>query len=332
MSNELTMSFERRVHSRIVSSGSIRDVAALLEGEREVYIVHDENVAWVAAELVDAAGESVKGCYAIDTSEKLKTMDTALHICRSLLEAGASRRALVLAVGGGITTDLAGFAASIYKRGVRYANIPTTLLAQVDAAIGGKTGVNLDDYKNMLGVIAMPQFTFICPSVLKTLPERELRAGIAEMLKTFLIADADSYHKAVSSMESAQSEDLILKAAAIKASIVERDPHEEEERMKLNLGHTFAHAIEHEARKRGDDIIHGEAVAMGVVLAAEMAEKKGIASKGLSNTLRADFQRLGLPTECPYTGLEEAMSKDKKADAGKIRFVLPVKPGEVTII
>ena len=331
MASEFSISFNRNIQSRICGSENLRDVAALLEGEREIYVVYDENASHVAAEVVDLL-DSVKGCFAIDTSEELKTVETAVLICRQLMEAGASRKALVLAVGGGITTDLTGFAASIYKRGVRYANIPTTLLAQVDAAVGGKTGVNLDDYKNMLGVIVQPQFTFLCPEVLKTLPVRELRAGIAEMLKTFLIADSAAYSEAVSFFTAGKSpefpsEDLILKAAAIKAAIVERDPYEAGERAKLNLGHTFAHAIEHEARRRGDDIVHGEAVAIGIIMAAEMAEREGFAENGLTERLKADFERIGLPTECPYETLEFA--KDKKAADGKVTFILPVRPGEV---
>ena len=331
MASEFSISFTRHIQSRICGSENLRDVAALLEGEREIFVVYDENVSHVAAEVIGVL-DGVKGCIAIDTSEELKTMDTAVLICRQLMEAGASRKALVLAVGGGITTDLTGFAASIYKRGVRYANIPTTLLAQVDAAIGGKTGVNFDGYKNMLGAIVQPQFTFICPAVLKSLPARELKAGLAELLKTFLIADSAAYSKAVSSFTDGKtpeipSADLILKAAAIKAAIVERDPYEAGERAKLNLGHTFAHAIEHEARMRGDDIVHGEAVAIGIIMAAGKAEREGIAENGLTERLKADFNHLGLPTECSYDNLE--FTKDKKAAGEKVTFILPVKPGEV---
>ena len=123
----------------------------------------------------------------------------------------------------------------------------------------------------------------------------------------------------------------MAKAAAIKAAIVERDPLEHGERAVLNLGHTFAHAIEHKALENGDDILHGEAVAIGIIMAAEMAEREGVAEKGLAARLKADFQSLGLPTECPYQGLEEAMAKDKKAAGGKVKFVLPEEIGKVII-
>ena len=297
----------------IIRGEALADVAAKLAGEKEIFIIHDENVAHVAADVA-AALEGVKAVIGLKTSEDLKTMDTAVWVTERLLEADASRGALVLAIGGGITTDIAGFAASMYKRGIRYANIPTTLLAQVDAAIGGKTGVNLHGYKNMLGAFHMPEFTFLTSSVLETLPEKELRCGLAEMLKTFLIGDADSYKKCIS---GGITDDLIFRAASIKADIVRRDPLEHGERAVLNLGHTFGHAIEHCAKGA---IAHGEAVGMGIILAARLSEGLGLAQKGLAAGLKADFDAVGLRTDCPY-GIDElaaAMKKDKKDG----RFIL----------
>lgn len=297
----------------IIRGEALADVAAKLAGEKEIFIIHDENVAHVAA-AVTAALEGVKAVVGLKTSEELKTMETAVWVTEKLLEADASRGALVLAIGGGITTDIAGFAASMYKRGIRYANIPTTLLAQVDAAIGGKTGVNLHGYKNMLGAFHMPEFTFLTASVLETLPEKELRCGLAEMLKTFLIGDADSYKKCIS---GGITDDLIFRAASIKADIVRRDPLEHGERAVLNLGHTFGHAIEHCSKGA---IAHGEAVGMGIILAARLSEGLGLAQKGLAARLQEDFQRVGLETACPY-GIDElasAMKKDKKDG----RFIL----------
>ena len=296
----------------------IEDVVTHLSSEPEVYVVYDRNVAWVVKDFPWKA-------LPIETSESRKTLETVEGICRWLVEQNASRSALILAVGGGITTDMAGFAASIYKRGIRYANLPTTLLAQVDAAIGGKTGVNLDGYKNMLGAFRMPEVTFISADVLRTLPQRELRSGLAELLKTFLLADAEAYEAALGGV----TQELILKAARIKEEIVERDPFEKGERAKLNLGHTFGHAIEHAS---AGSIPHGEAVAMGIILAARLGESLGISTIGLAHKLEADFQKAGLPTECPYPldTLKDAMAKDKKAlGGGKVKFVVPVAPGEV---
>lgn len=291
----------------IIRGEALADVAAKLAGEKEIFIIHDENVAHVAADVA-AALEGVKAVIGLKTSEERKTMDTPVWVTERLLEADATRGALVLAIGGGITTDIAGFAASMYKRGIRYANIPTTLLAQVDAAIGGKTGVNLHGYKNMLGAFHMPEFTFLTASVLETLPEKELRGGLAEMLKTFLIGDADAYKKCIS---GGITDDLIFRAASIKADIVCRDPLEHGERAVLNLGHTFGHAIEHCSK---GEIAHGEAVGMGIILAARLSEGLGLAQKGLAARLQEDFQRVGLETACPY-GIDElasAMKKDKK--------------------
>ena len=293
-------------------------IKEILAAEAEVFVVFDRNVEWVAREMPWPS-------LGIETSEALKTLESVQEICRWLMESGASRGALLLAVGGGITTDMAGFAASIYKRGIRYANLPTTLLAQVDAAIGGKTGVNLDGYKNMLGAFRMPEVTFLCADVLRSLPERELKAGLAELLKSFLLSDAEAYSAALRGV----TQELIAKAAQIKAGIVERDPFENGERAKLNLGHTFGHAIEHAST---GTIAHGEAVAMGIILAARLGESLGISEKGLAARLSADFQSVGLPTESPYPleALQEAMAKDKKAlGGGKVKFVIPVRPGEV---
>ena len=311
---------------KIVSGSLLREVAALLKGEPELYVVYDENVAWVAGEVEKAV--PVKGAWSLKTSEELKTLETVQALCRKLMEADASRKAFLLAVGGGITTDVTGFTAAIYKRGIRYANLPTTLLAQVDAAIGGKTGVNLDGYKNMLGAFRMPEFTFLCEEVLRTLPPREFRAGKAEMLKTFLLGDAKAYEKALTAKEW---QPLIQRAAEIKADVVRQDPEEHGIRAKLNLGHTFGHAIEHEAQERGESIHHGEAVAMGIILAARLAERRGLAQKGLEARIRADFKAAGLPTECPYPleTLAQAMEKDKKAAGGRVKWILPLAPGQV---
>lgn len=287
-------------------------------------------------------GGRIKSITGIRATEAEKTMDTVTAICGRLLEEGADRNSLVLAIGGGITTDLAGFAASIYKRGVRFAYIPTTLLAQVDAAIGGKTGVNYDGLKNMLGVIRQPEFTYICPEVLETLPRREFLCGAAEMLKSFIIKDEGNYAKAVSLLTDINNIDpdtitpeeaarmhgtlgeLIFEAAAVKAEIVGRDQFEAGERRNLNLGHTFAHAIE---KLSGGSIAHGEAVAMGIIQASRLAE-----STDLTSRLIADFTACGLPTECPYTleQMAQVMSTDKKAEGDIIHFIIPTAIGSVT--
>ena len=325
-----------RTASRVISADSLQALTPLLEAYPKVYLVYDRNVAWVAQEIAAACPPA--GMKVLDASEKAKDMATVLDLCSWLLEAGADRSSLLLAVGGGITTDLAGFAACIYRRGIRFAFVPTTLLAQVDAAIGGKTGVNFLDFKNMLGVIRQPEFTFECAQVLRTLPRRDFLSGAAELLKTFLIDNTgNAYEKTVAFLsapaDSATLQTLIAAAAKVKAGIVSRDEQERGERRCLNLGHTFAHAIEHEARQAGLDITHGEAVAVGILLAARLSEAMGLAPKGLAARLEADWTACGLPTSVPFDPgtLTAAMTKDKKAEGDTIHFVLLSSIGQVEI-
>ena len=325
-----------RTASRVISADSLQALTPLLEAYPKVFLVYDRNVAWVAQEIAAACPPA--GMKVLDASEKAKDMATVLDLCAWLLEAGADRKSLLLAVGGGITTDLAGFAACIYRRGIRFAFVPTTLLAQVDAAIGGKTGVNFLDFKNMLGVIRQPEFTFECAQVLRTLPRRDFLSGAAELLKTFMIDNTgNAYEKTVALLsapaDSATLQTLIAAAAKVKAGIVSRDEQERGERRCLNLGHTFAHAIEHEARQAGLDVTHGEAVAVGILLAARLSEAMGLAPKGLAARLETDWTACGLPTGVPFdpATLTAAMTKDKKAEGDTIHFVLLSSIGQVEI-
>ena len=352
-----------RIISRIMLGETIADLEGVLERYPHVFAVMDANVAMHCPAAAEIAGimnrKGVPGKL-IEASEETKTMDTVMDICGWLLDNGADRDALVLAVGGGITCDMVGFAASIYKRGVHFAYVPTTLLAQVDAAVGGKTGVNFDRYKNMLGIIRQQDFTYICPQVLTSLPHREFTAGVAEMLKTFIIDDNGNYQKAVdvlsemsqgysllpeesaadywSDCVAAYSSELmylIEEAVRVKAGIVSRDQYEKGERRKLNLGHTFAHAIETLAQREERDISHGEAVAMGLVLAARLSDR---VFRGDMDTptemeggLAIDLCDCGLYPQCPYEieDMAEIMMKDKKAEGGKVHFILIREVGDV---
>lgn len=311
--------------------------------ENKIFVVCDRNVEEFARNLAPD-----RPLLAICADEEHKTMDTVVSICRWLLEQGADRKAVVYAVGGGVTTDMVGFAASIYKRGVRYINYPTTLLCQVDAGVGGKTGVNLDGYKNMMGVTRFPAATRILPDSLKTLPLRELRSGAAELLKTFIIGDAGSYKKAVNLLSAPEIDfsalhKLVIEAAEIKHRIVTKDPYEENLRRVLNLGHSYGHAIEwyqhskdgagNESTGRQSPYTHGEAVAIGIIRAAELSEACHIASPGLADRLRADFQACGLPVDlpCPEEELRKALWRDKKVEGSKIHFVFIKKIGKVVV-
>lgn len=302
---------------------------------RSVFVVYDRNVREFAEKV--AGG---KPSLPITADEQHKTMDTVLDICRWLLSQNAGRDALVLTVGGGVTSDLAGFAACIYKRGVRYANVPTTLLAMIDAGIGGKTGVNLEGFKNMLGIIRQPEFTYICPSVLDTLPERELKSGAAELLKTFIIKNSKGCYetalRVLSEPFKAEDYEPLIKAAAkIKEDIVDKDEFENKERRVLNLGHTYGHAIEWWQKENGvaRPYTHGEAVAAGIIKAAQKSEEEGIADKGLADKLKADFAWCGLPTTlpCPEDELEAAVRQDKKTEGGRLNFVFIKRIGKTVV-
>lgn len=302
---------------------------------RKIYVVYDRNVEQFALKI---AGDNPS--LPLDADEKNKTIDTALNICRWLLAVNADRGALVLAVGGGFTTDITGFAASIYKRGIRYANIPTTLLAMVDAAIGGKTGVNFDSYKNMIGSFHQPEFTYIYPKVLETLPEREYNSGVVELLKTFIIKNRKhNYEKAVDQVrkpfDAEAMEPLIKAAAKIKRKIVLDDEFDEGPRMVLNLGHTYGHAIEWWQTKNNIEqpYSHGEAVAIGIVQAAKKSVERGLAQEYLPGQIADDFARCGLPTTlpCPESELEDAILHDKKQDGGKLNFVFIKEIGKVVV-
>ena len=354
----------------------------LLLTYKHLYAFIDKQLMMKSQIVRDLAVELQEiGCpmRAVEATEEAKTMDSVLEMCSWLMEKGADRDAVLVAIGGGITTDMVGFAAGIYKRGVRYVNVPSTLLAQVDAALGGKSGVNFEKYKNMLGVIRQPSITFIWPSLLTTLPRRDFLSGAAEMLKTFMIEDNGNYQKAADLFFDMSSEynmevlmngkdekktwtgimkkhmdtlcELIGAAANVKAGVVSRDPFEKEERRKLNLGHTFAHAIETLAQRDGGErfsnhdgaseikgVTHGEAVAMGLVLAARLADRYFRKDKNDPTELEAkvssDLWDADIPCYCPYTVEEmaETMKKDKKAEGGKIHFVLPKAVGDVKIV
>ena len=357
------------VISKVLVGGDIEGVEAVLESYPQVFVVMDREVAMECPASVTLAEimnrKSVPGML-VEASEENKSLETVMEICSWLLEQGADRDALVLAVGGGVTSDMVGFAASIYKRGVKFAYVPTTLLAMVDAAIGGKTGVNLQTYKNILGVIRQPEFTYISSQTLESLPHRDFLSGAAEMLKTFLIQDDGNYEQTVSvlsgmnrrccemmveGMDEAEAWKecvaesiadltlLICAAARVKAGVVSRDQFENGERRKLNLGHTFAHAIESLALKYENDITHGEAVAMGILLAAELSEKLTVRRREydaafIYHKLEDDFFACGLPISNPFRvqDMATAMKKDKKAEGGKVHFVLPSFIGDVRVV
>ncbi|MBR5736553.1 MAG: 3-dehydroquinate synthase [Bacteroidales bacterium] len=275
----------------------------------------------------------------IDANEDTKNLATVQSVIDQLMKMGADRDCFLLGIGGGIVTDLTSFVASIYRRGVKYALIPTTLLAQVDAAIGGKTGINNAGYKNIVGLFNKPEFVYVCSHFLKTLDEKNMLSGAAEMLKIGIIGDSTLYKKAVAYFKEnhlldydtkEDLESLILRAAKYKCKLVEKDFHEHGPRKVLNLGHTFAHAIE---KCSPVPISHGNAVSVGIIMAARLGEKMGKTNPKVTEGLIADFTAIGLPTttNIDIRTLMETISKDQKHTDNTVDFAIPVKIGSVQV-
>lgn len=320
-----------RIASRSeVFIGPLADLLPGLLPQGRIVVVSDPTVARLQAPLL-APYET----FLVGEGEGQKTLSTVETLYRRFLAAGVDRATFVLAVGGGIVTDVAGFAASTYMRGLRFGFVPTTLLAQVDASVGGKNGVNVEGYKNMAGTFTQPQFVVCDPALLRTLPEREFRAGMAEVVKAAIIADADLFARVeAASPEALRTDgdllaDAISASVRVKADIVERDERDEGERRKLNLGHTLAHAIE----KCSSKMNHGEAVAVGTALIADAAVRAGLLAAADRDRIRALLVRLGFALEppVPLKRLLEEVSRDKKSRDGLLHIVLPVGVGDCEV-
>jgi 3-dehydroquinate synthase len=261
----------------------------------------------------------------IGTGEEIKTLDTVQEIYAKLLSSQVDRSSFIVGMGGGIVCDIAGFVASTFLRGVRFGFVATTLLAQVDASVGGKNGVNFEGYKNMVGLFHQPEFVICDPELLKTLPPKEISCGLAEIVKHGAIADADlfayleQHAEDILALNSPVIEKLVLASVRIKSSIVNRDETEKGDRRLLNFGHTFGHAIE-----KVTGVAHGEAVSMGMVIASALSVKRGLLSAQEDQRLRVVLKNFKLPTrlETRSQKILDAIAKDKKRAGDRIHFVL----------
>ncbi|MBP6596804.1 MAG: 3-dehydroquinate synthase [Arenimonas sp.] len=305
-------------------------LAACVTG-RHALVVTDANVAphYLARVEAALAGKAVR-TLVLPPGEQEKTLARFTDVMAALAAQGASRDATVLALGGGVVGDLAGFAAACWMRGVRFVQLPTTLLAMVDSSVGGKTAVDLPQGKNLVGAFHQPAAVIADLATLDTLPARELRAGLAEVVKYGALGDADFFAWLEDSAEALLARDPAALAHAVatscrhKAGIVARDETEQGERMLLNFGHTFGHAIETEQGYGG--LLHGEAVAVGMVLAARLSADLGRAPWSDAARLAALLERLELPVAVPAglsgDALLERMRLDKKAVSGALRLIL----------
>ena len=310
--------------------GPVKDILSGVLPEGRVVVVSDATIDRLYHPLLEKYDTVLIGL-----GESVKTLQTVETIYRRFIELGVDRSTFVLAVGGGIVTDVAGFAASTYMRGLKFGFVSTTLLGQVDASVGGKNGVNVDGYKNMAGTFTQPQFVICDPGLLRTLPDREFRAGLAEVVKAAIIADADLFGRIENTtFEALRTDtdlltDAVSAAIRVKADIVERDEHESGDRRKLNLGHTLAHAIE----KCSNRMNHGEAVAVGTALIAGAAVKLGVLSEADRDRIVHVLMQLGFDLTPPVdvTRLLKEVGKDKKNEEGILRIVLPVGIGDCEV-
>ncbi len=333
--------YEVRVEPGSLRSAG-RQLRGLLPNAKRAAIVTDSVVGPLyleaqASALRDAGLDPIE--VVIPAGEAHKTLATVQTIYDRLLSAGVDRATPVVALGGGVVGDVAGFVAATVLRGVPFVQVPTTLLAMVDASVGGKTGVNHARGKNLIGAFHQPRAVLIDPTVLTTLPPRELRSGLAECIKHDLIRDADGFARLEREIDRALRldveylTDLIAHNVAIKARVVEADPLERGERAHLNFGHTFGHAIE---LVSDFTHAHGEAVAMGMVAASRLAMVLGMLDQASVDRICGVITKAGLPSRGAMRpdwvqSILSAMASDKKSTGGKLRFVLPTRIGAVTV-
>lgn len=319
------------------------EITSRIKGRRAA-IVTDENVG---ARYLDGLMDSLQtdGIEAVSVTlpagEKTKSFDSLTNVCDVLLEARIERNDTVIALGGGVIGDLTGFAAGIVRRGVRFVQIPTSLLSQVDSSVGGKTGINARQGKNLIGIFNQPDLVLADTDVLDTLSEREFRAGYAEVAKYGLIDKPDFFEwlennwREVFAGGAARIEAIAVSCQA-KADVVAADERENGRRALLNLGHTFGHALEAATKYDSSRLVHGEGVSIGMVLAHRFSARMNLASPDLADRVEAHLRAVGLPTrmdeipgELPPTEvLMDAIAQDKKVKGGKLTFILTRGLGE----
>ncbi len=344
MANRLTINYEKKPCYDIVFAA---DFGGLLEElkdfhieERKIAVIADSNTASLYGEEVRKILEG--NCkktvlYSFPAGEAQKTLDTVRDIYKKLIEEKLDRKDLLIALGGGVVGDITGYTAATYLRGVDFIQIPTTLLAQCDSSIGGKTGVDFDGYKNMVGAFYMPKLVYMNIGTLKTLDGRQFYSGFAEVMKHGLIKDAMFYEWLLDNLYEIQDrdpdvlEEMVMRSCTVKKLVVEKDPKEQGERALLNFGHTIGHAIE---KYKNFEMLHGECVALGAVAAAFISWKHNWLSMEEYYEIRDMFVPFHLPISIDDIEPEEILAltkSDKKMAAGQIRFILLKKVGKAVI-
>ncbi len=320
--------------------GRVGELVAALASVRRVLLVSDATVDGLygkrVAELLEGAGIKTT-CATVPAGEGSKSVEQLAALYSAAVKAGLDRKSGVVALGGGVVGDLAGFLAASFLRGIRLVQIPTTLLAMVDSAVGGKTGINLPEGKNLVGAFHQPSLVLCDTAVLRTLSHREVAAGLAEVIKYGVIRDAELFRYLEENLDSilrgeaGAMTQIVARSCAIKAAVVSADEQEAGERAILNFGHTLAHAIENVAGYGA--YLHGEAVGIGMVYAARVSVRERGLPKGEADRIEQLVRRAGLPVAAPelsWPALRAAMGVDKKNAAGSLRFVLADRIGQVT--
>ncbi|MDX1653414.1 MAG: 3-dehydroquinate synthase [Brumimicrobium sp.] len=304
-------------------------------GDSKKIILVDENTHDFCLPALITSYEALNDAEIIllPVGEGNKVMEVCFQVWEAFSNYGIQRKDLIINLGGGVVTDMGGFIASVYKRGLNFINIPTSLLAMVDASVGGKTGINLGSYKNQLGVFSFPVKTYCDPGFLQTLPEKEWLSGKAEMLKHALIADSMHWDELKSIAVNKVNSAMIRRSVEIKMDIVEQDPEEKGLRKTLNLGHTVGHALEGLFMEDGV-LTHGECVAWGMVAEAQIANNLGMLGESdlseIDRVIRSLYEEIEL-SEGDLKSLIRLMKNDKKNEGEKINFSLPEKIGRVAV-
>ncbi len=314
--------------SHIIVGETLANLADHLPPGRTI-IITDEKVAEIYQEQFPPCD-----VITIGLGEKNKTLATIESIFDQLISLEADRTTFITGIGGGIVGDITGFAASTYMRGLRFGFVASTLLAQVDATVGGKNGVNFRGYKNMMGVFSQPEFVIADIGLLKTLPSDQIACGLAEIIKHACIKDSDYFDyienhcDEISHLDPKVMHKLVYDSVVIKADVVNQDEREAGERRKLNFGHTIGHALE-----KTIGISHGTAVSVGSVMAAQLSHQRGLLSKEEVERIKTLITRLNLPTsiDFDYSAVFDALGKDKKRESERIKFVLLEKIGQAVV-
>jgi 3-dehydroquinate synthase len=299
-----------------------------------IFVLCDTNTARFCLSLLKSSCQEIDDAVVIriPAGETSKTITSAVRIWKTLLKEKADRHSLLVNLGGGMITDLGAFSASLYKRGIDFIHIPTSLLAMVDAAIGNKTGIDLENVRNAVGNFSAPQKIFIQPDFLNTLPEKNKREGLAEMMKIAVVAGPGIWRSITGPVrDEKMSVQLIQQCIDKKLDIVSRDPFDNHQRKLLNFGHTIGHAIEGLALKKRKKLTHGEAIAAGMLMETHIAERKGILSKKAAVEIGYQLQYQLHPLVKPFWANDELfamLAQDKKNKNGKFLFVLPTGIGK----